>query len=273
MTQKHRMKATLPASAPFSLSRREVLLSMSGMAMSLSFPSLLGASPRVLRVTYYEDFAPYSFAAADGRATGIYVDCLDALLGRGQGMTLVHAAMPWARAQQEVKEGRADAFVTSPTDARREYVDFNEEMILQQDRVVVFAKDNPRADAIRAVTTQDDLKQFVIGTYYGDARINTLFKDMELDLAPDITQAYMKIAGGRVDLTVTDTSIWKYQTRTLGVLDKLDSVLLSKAPPTFLGIRKDYPAAGDVLTIFDQALVAAKADGTLQRIIETYTQA
>jgi polar amino acid transport system substrate-binding protein len=252
------------------VSRRSILLLGAATVVSLGLPSRTRARGWALTITYYDDFAPYSFLKADRTATGIYVDCMNEVLGRRAGMTLKHLAMPWARAQQEVKDANADGFCTSPSDARRAYVNFSREVMLQQNRVVVFAKDNPKADRIRKISKEDDIKQFSIGTYYGDARINTLFKDLNVDLAPDIKQSYMKVASGRVDIAVSDSAIWKYQARALGIRDKLDSVFLSDAPATYFGIRKNHEAAADILEIFDKGIAAARADGTVERIIAAY---
>jgi polar amino acid transport system substrate-binding protein len=252
------------------LSRRALLRVASATVLAFALPSVPRAKLPSLRVVYYDDYAPYSFISSTGHVTGIYADCVREILGRRCGIWLTHDAMPWARAQQEAKDGRADVYVTSPTEARREYMHFSQEAIMQLNRVIVFAKDNPKAEKIKKITSVEDLKEFSVATYYGDSRLNTLFKDIKVDITPDTKRAYMKIASGRIDLTVSDSAIWKYQMRSLDIRDKLDSIWLSAAPATHLAIRKSHADAVDILKAFDNATAAARADGTIDRIIASY---
>jgi polar amino acid transport system substrate-binding protein len=251
------------------LPRRSVLLLGAATLLAFAMPRLARSKATSLTVNYYNDFPPYSYVGADGKMTGYFIDALEEILNRRNGIALKHNGLPWARAQQEVKEGQADAFVTFVSDARREYVNFSSEVVLERGNGIVFAKNNPKADRIRKIASQEDLKQFSVGTYYGDSRIDTLFKGMTVDVAPDLTQVLKKIEAGRVDLAVTNN--WQYFARLANILDKFESVpFFGPLSRYHFGIRKNHPDAAEILSKVDKALVAARADGTLDRLIAAH---
>ena len=254
------------------ISRRSTLLLASAATLSLGMPSLLRGKMFSLKVNYYNDFAPLSFVTPEGNVTGIFKDCLEEILHRRSGIALTHEGLPWVRAQQAVKEGKADAFCTLPSEARREYADFTSPPVFKVGVVIVFAKNSPKIDLIKKITKQDDLKQFSVGTYVGDSRINTLFKDIKLDFAPEMNQVVKKIEAGRVDITISNDVVWKYYARLSSIRDKLDSIPFeANAGPHFhLGIRKSYPGAAEILEMCDKAAADARKDGTIERITASY---
>ncbi len=252
------------------LSRRSMLLLAAAGAFASALPKSSLAKALSLSVTYYDDFAPDSYMR-DGKVTGVLVDSLNEVFGRRLGVALTHHGLPWTRAQQDVKEGRADAFCTIPTDARKEYVNFSREQLLKSDRVIVFAKNNPKAGAIRKIKKPEDLKPFMIGTYLGDSKKNDLFSGMNVDYAADVSQVLAKIAAGRVDLTIIGSLRWRYYARTLSIRDKLEDIWFSDAPGFYLGIRKDYADGVELLESFDKMVLVARKDGSLDRIIKTYS--
>jgi polar amino acid transport system substrate-binding protein len=260
-------------SRKISMTRRSVLRLASAAALSLGLPRLSSAEGPTLRMVYYDDFAPYSFLAPDGSATGVFIDALNEVLTRRASIPLVHTAMPWARAQQEVKEGRADAFCTLITAVRREYVNFCREPLYRAENVIVFSKTNPRVAEIKKIAKRDDLKSFTIGTYLGDSRVDTLFKGAQVDLLADMKRVLLKIETHRTDLTVMSGLRWKAIARAAGIYDKLSSIPFGDdvVSEYHLGIRKTYPGGEQILATFDKVLLAARKDGTLGRVIAAYS--
>ena len=264
-----KVKSKLCTSSLYS--RRSLLRLFSAGALTLTASTVVKAKSLSLRIDYYDDFAPYSLTGEGGAVIGIFIDALNEVLGNRCHIELTHSAMPWARAQQEVKEGRADAFCTLVTDVRKEYVEFSRETLLKPDhRVVVFARNNPKAANIRKIASRDDLKNFLIGTYLGDSRVDTLFKGMNIDIVADMKRMLLKVAASRTDLAVLPGPVWKYHARALGIRDQLEEVWFSLQPGFYLGVRKSYEAHAEVLTLFDKAVVAARNDGSLDRIAAAY---
>jgi len=63
-----------------------------------------------------------------------------------------------------------------------------------------------------------------------------------------------------------------YLARSMGIRDKLDSVPFDAVPPDryHLGIRKSHPDGAEILELFDKIVVAARADGSLDKILSAY---
>lgn len=255
---------------PPSVSRRALLVFLSVSVVMPGMLTVARSASTTLKANYFDDFAPFSFLRDDGTVAGILVDALDEVLTHRCGIALVHRAVPWARAQMEVREGSADVFCTLATDERRTYATFSQEALLSANRVVVYAKNNPRADAIRQIKTAEDMQPFFATTYIGDSQIDTLFKDMNVEVMPDTQRMLMKIAAGRSDITVMPSPVWKYHARALGLRERLDEVMFSEQPGLRLGIRTSHPMAVEILDRFDDAVVEARKDGTLERIVESY---
>lgn len=252
------------------MSRRAVLGLAAAAAVSIGFARRGSAAVPSLHISYFDDFAPFSFQREDGSLTGILVDALDEILGRRCGIALTTSAAPWPQAQQAVKDGNADAFCTLKSDLRLTYADFSTQVLVSPEVMVVFAKNNPRAEAIRAITAPAELNAFSVTTYKGDSRIDTLFKGMDVNVVPDVEHMLRAIAAGDSDLTVVPSFTWKYHARGLGLRDALDESVFLSASEFRLGIRRSHPSASAILAQFDEAVVAARDDGTLERIIAAY---
>jgi len=256
-----------------ALSRRSLLLAATAAAGSLGMPASLFAKTLALRVNYFGDYTPYSYLKADSSMTGIFIDALNDVLGRRGAVALTHRGLPWARAQQEVKEGEADAFCTLASDARKEYANFSQEALYSIGPVLCFAKNNPQADKIRKVTTLEGLGAFSVGTYIGDSRVGTAFKGLNINTVPDVKQVLLKIEAGRSDLTVINIPTLAVVTRNLGIRDKFDTVPFNGLPADsyHLGIRKTYADGPEILALFDKLVVAARTDKTLEKILASYS--
>ncbi len=254
------------------LTRRSVLSLLSAAALSLGLPQNARAKTSALKINWYDEFAPLSFVQADGKIKGILVDSLTEILVRRMGINVAHSAMAWGKAQEEVKQGKSDVLCTLITDARREYLNFGTEPLYKSDRVIVFSKNNPKVDQIRKIVTADDLKKFTVGTYAADSKVKTLFKDMKVDIAPDMAQVLVRISFGLVDIAFTDTAIWKYNARTAGIRNKLDSIPFvdSTVSTFYFGVRKNHPDSADIVQLFDKAVLTARSDGSLNKIIDFY---
>ncbi len=96
---------------------------------------------------------------------------------------------------------------------------------------------------------------------------------MNLTTVPDLKQVLKKIEAGRTDLTVISAPILAVEAHNLGIRDKLDIVPFAALPADayHLGIRKSHADGPEILALFDKLVVAARADGVLDKIMASYT--
>ncbi len=72
------------------------------------------------KIAYAESWAPISVGSAN-TITGILPRLMESIIHERMGIPVQHIGFPWARAQQAVKSGEVDAFITTPTVERLEF--------------------------------------------------------------------------------------------------------------------------------------------------------
>lgn len=239
-------------------------------ATTLSSRSVLAAGQ--VKMVYYNEFAPFSFEGPGGAITGILVDGLDKTLGRLPGVSLSHEGFPWTRAQALVKAGRADGFITNPTADRREYAKFSQEFLAESGIRIFFAKNHPRAAEIRNIKSIDDLRAFRQVDFRGNGFAEREFQGLTIEWQNTLNVVMKLLAHQRADIFVGNDMVGRHVMRAEGLSSDIETVPmdLGRVSRYHLGIRNDYPGVDDLLAAYDAEVQAAKADGRIQTVIETY---
>jgi polar amino acid transport system substrate-binding protein len=257
------------ANPPLCLPGRRTVLAAT-VAMGFGIPDLARAA-EALRIAYTNTYPPLSFLDA-GSIKGVLIDVFDELLGKRLGLSLNHEGLPWARAQDTVRDGGADAFCTDRTEKRSEYVNFGDETVIAINYAVFYAKNNPKASDIQKIATVDDLRAFSQGDYLGNGFAETHFKSLKIDWAANIDQVFGKVIAGRNDVTVAAEMVGRWTARKLNLTDQLGVLPVNIAPAAEfrLAIRKTYPDNEALLRRFDEAVKAARTEGLLKDIEAKY---
>lgn len=251
------MKRIARATALTTLS---VLLSISSVAYG----------EEQMKMTYFNNFPPFSWSAEDGTMKGILVDVMDQFVGEEMGIPLSHQGFPWARAQQMVKEGDADGFVTVPTPARQEYTDTGKEEVIMSKMVIFVKKGSSKAEEIRAAKGLSDLKELSIIDYVGNGWGDKNLEGFKRHLAPKMDNVFQMLVGDRGDLCITDSVVGWYTIKQLGLQDKIEEMpLVLDQVPFVLCVRKGSKYS-DIVEKLDAALKEARETGKLQQIYDRY---
>jgi polar amino acid transport system substrate-binding protein len=249
---------------------RRTLLGAGASSLGLALVGRADAADS-LHIVYANSFPPVSYLEG-GAMKGVLVDVLDEVLARRMGLTLRHDGLPWARAQDLVKDDGADAYCTNKTEARAAYCNFGAEPVISMNYVVFYARANPKAEAIRRIMTLDDLSGFSQGDYLGNGFAEINFKALKIDWAPSMEQVFAKIVAGRNDISVAVELVGKWTARKLGLTDQLGILPVSLSPSSEfrLAIRRSFAGNEALLRQFDATFKAALADGTPQAIQAKY---
>lgn len=199
---------------------------------------------------------------------GIFIDVMDELLVKRLGLSVEHEGFPWARAQQRVKEGLADALISVATEERRAYTVPTREWVTQGKLAMFVRADEPQRARLATIKGIAELKGFNIGTYLGNSWVKSKFADIEVNYVVDRNSALKMLQAGRLQVVVDAANPTLAAIRAAGLendIVELPPVLdVSEAR---LCIGKQSPLLAYVQDI-DAALRKMKTDGSLQKLTE-----
>jgi polar amino acid transport system substrate-binding protein len=250
--------------------RRTVL---GGLAATALLPSRASAAPAI-RVAMFDDGAPIGYLDGAGAPAGMIVDGVN-LVAVELGWQVSYRALPWARAQEFVRTGDADALCTLPTDKRRAFTLFARQPLLTMTSSVLhFRADNPRAGELRGIATLDQLRGFSIAVIIGNTWPNALFDGWpRLDPMRNNRSAVRAVAAGRADLLVTSREVARFHERQLGVpaLESRDvGFLPGGVVPYHFGLRRELRGGETLIAAFDTAQAALAARGAIEAVLDRY---
>jgi len=248
---------------PMSL-RRRPFLSAAALACLPGLGRGQGQS-RPLRIAYYDNFAPFS-QLREGRMGGIFVDIMEELLHRRLGLALRHEGYPWARAQQLVRLGEADAFVTVATPERLAYTVAGREWVTQGRMSMFVRADSPLRQRLQALRSPEDLRGLSLGTYLGNGWVKARLGGWEVHYSPSRDHALKMLVARRFDVLIDSANATQAALRAArleGEVLELEPALESSE--TRLMLARGSPFVGRLEAI-DAELRRMKRDGTLARL-------
>jgi ABC-type amino acid transport substrate-binding protein len=255
------------------LSRRQALtmLGTASAAVALA-PTIALTGRKAMVCNWNASFPPYSMQR-DGVMTGILVDCLDELLGRRMGFALHHKGYDWPEAQTLVGEGKGDTLCTNPTDARKQYLLFAEEPLVESLPSIFCAADNPRLAEINAVATLKDLQSLRQVDYKGNGWARKTFPaDHPILYVDTLNQALDMVARNEADVFVGNGLAAMYAIGQAGLKGRIRARELPVGEPSsfHFGLRADYPDAAAIMARFANVQDEAMDQGVTRKIILGY---
>lgn len=233
-------------------------------------PGSAFAREEKLRVVYFEAYPPYS-EGRGGTVHGLFVDVLSEVLARLQ-IKATHTGLPWARAQSLVESGEAEAMVTLATPERLKYTHAGNEAVNIAETRFYAGAHHPRLDKLKAITSIEAAKPFIIGSYIGSGWVAIHMPTHHVEMTPTFEQTLMKLAASRVDLVAGVSDQTRSRIIELG-LEK-DIVELPTVIDTWqykLLVRKTSSFTA-ILPQVDATLKAMRADGSLEKIYARYAK-
>jgi polar amino acid transport system substrate-binding protein len=176
--------------------------------------------------------------------------------------------LPWLRAQNEVKQGKADGlFVIGRNKEREKWLTFSPPVFRAEYGFFV------RVDNPLCYRQPSDLRGYVIGVY-GPSNTSKTLKRLQqekngftIDMRPDDESGFQKLAVGRVDAVFSNRDVG------LALLGKLGLRNIHYAGPSYLlfyyiGFRKH--ADRQLVDKFNNALRNLQRDDVIQKIIKDF---
>lgn len=205
--------------------------------------------------------------------TGILVECIDDILGKRLGFTIVHQGYSWPVAQDLVRAGKADSLCTNATDARQQFMYFSEEPVIESLPSIFCAVDNPRLSEINGISSLEQLKDFSQVDYAGNGWARRTFPPyLRIKYVENLFDIFTMIAQGQADIFVGNGLAAMYAIKQTGLKKKIHAREFPVGTPSsfHFGLRQDYPDALKIMDNFDVALDEAQLEDTTRNIIMHY---
>lgn len=245
-----------------AISRRSLITgAASAGAMAPFFgPPALAAEP--ILVVFHATAPPFSVGEADGSVSGILPDATRLVAARAQ-LSIRCLAYPWARAQEMVRTGEADALVTLRTDARDREMIFAETPLLRDEMQVYFRRDRDDAPRLRAGLDPHDVGGLGVLGYIADGWIAANVPAEAIVgrcQVPD--ECVRRLGAGGGDIMFGFRVPMARMLQTLGLEAVIEGAPLRPPAPTLFrfGIRRTHPDAAAIAARIDRAAAASSAE-------------
>ena len=191
-------------------------------ANGLSQDSNRSSAQNVFRIVYANNWNPISYVE-NGQTKGILPDRVEYLLGQIMGLPVEHIAVPWGRAQKMVREGSADAFITTVTPERLTYSTPTQDSLFHVPFVLTTLKGSFSDQRLKS---PDNLIP-VMGATFCDVLGNgwaTQFyqnKPVNVHYAPTIEECLKMLRVGRVSGIIHAQAVIKHYADIMGLHNEI----------------------------------------------------
>jgi polar amino acid transport system substrate-binding protein len=238
-------------------------LAWSALALAIS----TGAASAQEVIFDTQDFAPFSYMKG-GDVAGPGVDVIKAVC-KEAGLACAFNLLPWARAQSDVKAGKAHALFLIGWNAEREtWLSRSPAVVVTEYGFFV-----PLSDRI-VIRDMAQLKDYSVAVYGPSNTQATLEKvkagvpGMALDVSPDDESAFRKADSERVRAVFSNRDVGNAMIAKIG-LKNLRYAGKQSDLNYYIGFSKEFTPAGAV-DKFNAAYKRLYQSGEIQRILKSY---
>lgn len=208
----------------------------------------------VFKIVYADSWFPISYIE-NQEAKGILPELMEKLLSDGLNVQVKHIAVPWGRAQEMIKNGYADAFITTVTKDRLSYSYASEETVYKLPFVAAIKKNSPIRTRLEDPDNLQDFSSKTFCDVLGNGWADAFYKDkpVRVHIVPTIKECLKLLDVGRVDAIVHAKPVLEHYTKEIGLESSiviLDSPSV-RSPDFALLLSKKSRFGQDFLLNFD----------------------
>ncbi len=260
------LQLLIPQGHKFRLKRQAAQLSFI-LQLALALFPLSGVAADFHFVTL--QFPPLEYEDEAHRAEGAAVDTVRAIMDRlGHRVTI--RVLPWTRALQMVRTGKADAIFTAYKNPEREtFLDYSQEVLMAQE-VFFYRKKGSAFQFDGDIASIREARIGIVSTIsYG--QVFDRFKPaVRLDKANQLTHNLQKLMKGRIDLLPSNRYVGEYTIREMGLQDRVERLpQMIESVPSYIAFSKKRDL-GDLRRQFDEELRKMKVGGEYGSIIQQH---
>jgi polar amino acid transport system substrate-binding protein len=228
------------------------------LGATLALLACAAAEAAPLRIISGSNFPPLIEEQPEGMR-GLLPDVLNEVLPRCSDGAPQIRGVPWNRALAIIQAGEADAIATVATKERLVQLEASRVPVLVSPFRVYAARDNPRIDQLRRVTSLSELAGFKVGSYSGNGWVHENLNGFHVDYsATSQSLTLQMLAHQRFDVVIENEYAARYLIRQGGLSGKIEELPAARigAVPWHLLVRRDYPGVHELLACFDREMVS-----------------
>lgn len=229
-----------------------------------------------IRIVYAADWAPISHGEGSD-VRGILPDLMEAIIARRLGVPVIHSGQPWGRAQALIESGQADAFVTTPTEARLEYARRSEENVLLVPFQAFTTSDSTFYRELAAGAPLTSLKDARFCDVLGNGWAKAFYAKRKLDYlsVPTIENCLKLLSVKRSDVIVHAAPVTRLYIQHLDLAELVSQLphIYPESPAFPLLISRKSSFGPRFLASFDRTIGELRASGEFDRMMSEIQQA
>lgn len=236
-------------------------------ALAFTIAVSMGAAGQAY-VAVSEEYPPYEYLDG-GKPAGMDIEILQ-LAAKKAGIDIDIRFVPWARAEEMVKAGTADAiFSLFDTPEREKFLSFPS-VNLGSEKNVIFANKSYQGSP----AALSDLKGMTIGTCVGYSYGPVFDADTSVikDESNDTETLFRKLDGGRYQFVVANQVVGLYTIAKLGLKNIRTLDIDLGVAPLFIGFSRSSPKGQEFLAKLQAAMIALQKSGDLDAIRKKYAK-
>ena len=252
-----------------------------------------------VKIYTYDVLPPFAYKDDQGKLTGIYIEIVTLAVSRMPGYSVTFEVVPWNRAKNAVKDGRAFAILPpyfhahdwlTDKEPKRAYIwPYSLPLYTQSDIVIA----NHKVLIKSRKNFPEDYAGLTFVMFRGDGRAGPAFfkmveeKKISLIEVDDVKKCIKMLQSGRADCTVTSRIPFAWHLKRLKESEEFHKadigITFSEAAVissnqgylgyTDINSEKNFPYKKDFTIKFDIEIYKMKKNGEIQELIKFYTEA
>ena len=244
------------------------------LLLLLFFMLIQKAYSTPITIVFMDNYAPVSFLSVDKkRAIGINPNIAAEVFAEETNEEIRLLGLPWLRAQDMVKSGKADAMISIVTSERLSYSRASKVPVFYDSYRPFTYSGHPKMKALTNIKSLKDLKDFTLCEYLGNGWIKKYLdvKVKRIEYGRSVDMKISMLASRRCDLIIELSFLVRATVKHYHLDDKIVElpITFSKSP-FHLMVSKKSPHQ-ELLTIFDKKAKKMHDNGRIEKIIQFWT--
>lgn len=228
-----------------------------------------------ITLVYANKWAPISGGEGD-QVEGILPSLMEEIIHNRMGIRVIHKGLPWGRAQEVIKRGDADGFITTPTEARQGYSVASKQTVLQLPFQAFVKKGSASELDLKAGKPLTELGTTRFCDVLGNGWAKAFYDARNITYleVPSLDNCLKMLNIGRTDIVIHASPVTQLFIRKLAIAPNIGRIahVYPESPEFPLLLSKKSTYGAGFLARFDKIVADMKQSQEYEKILDQLTQ-